>query len=101
MKKIIDGRRYDTDTADELASDSYLYPGDHAHYEEALYRTPRGAYFLAGSGGPMSKYGQSCGPNSWSDGDGIVPLTDSEALRWIERSGADVPECLSHLVQDA
>ncbi len=46
MKKIINGRRYDTATAQEVASDSYGIPGNFEHWTETLYRTQAGAWFL-------------------------------------------------------
>ena len=38
MKKIINGKRYDTDTAKELGSWSYSHYGDFAYVCETLYR---------------------------------------------------------------
>jgi hypothetical protein len=81
MKRIIDGRRYSTETATELLHRSYGYGGDFAHYDEGLYRTKRGAYFVAGTGGPASHYAESTGQNWTSGGSGIRVLTTSEAQR--------------------
>ena len=93
MKRVIDGKRYDTATAVKIAAwDNGLYSNDFGWCEESLYRTKNGNYFLAGEGGPMSGYSQSCGNNSYSGGEGIQALTPDEALEWLENKGKDVPE---------
>ena len=85
MKKIINGKLYDTTTAREVASCYHGEgPRDFRYYSEALYRKRTGEYFLAGEGGPMSKYAKSAGQNSWTGGEGITPLSYSEATEWAE-----------------
>ena len=56
MKKIICKREYDTETATMIEKRTYSYFGDPAGYEEALYQTPEGLYFLYVNGGEASKY---------------------------------------------
>ena len=84
MKKIINGKRYDTDTAKKLASDWYSNRTDFYYWEETLYRKNTGEYFLHGEGGPASKYAQSVGQNSWSGGEKIIPLSVENARKWAE-----------------
>jgi hypothetical protein len=84
MKRIINGKKYDTDTAKWIADASYSYAGDFNHYEEALYQKKNGEFFLAGSGGPASKYSHSSGLNCWSGGSDIIPLELDEAQLWCE-----------------
>ena len=84
MKKIINGRRYDTDTAKELGSDSYSNRRDFSFWCETLYRKSTGEFFLYGEGGPNSKYSQSVGLNEWSGGERIMPLSLDEAQKWAE-----------------
>ena len=85
MKKIINRKVYDTDTAEEIASDSsHLFSGDFGYWEETLFRTKKGAYFLYGSGGPMSKYAEPCGNNGMAGGSDIVPLSPKDAVEWLE-----------------
>ena len=82
MKQIIDGKIYNTETATFLGRD---YDGDGFRaYDESLYRTPRGRYFLAGEGGPMTKYAVSTGLNSWSGSKKIIALSEEEARQWAE-----------------
>ena len=84
MKKIINGKRYDTGTAKELASYEYLYRGDFHHFVETLYRKNTGEYFLHDVGGAMSRYAESCGQNEWCGGEKIIPLTIETAQKWAE-----------------
>lgn len=85
MKKIIDGKVYDTDKAHEVGSwDNGLSPRDFGNCFEALYRKRTGEYFLFGEGGPMSKYARTVGQNQWSGGSDIKPLTFEEARLWAE-----------------
>jgi len=88
MKKVIGGKMYNTETAEELFSfDNGLGGGDFRAMEETLYVTKKGTYFLAGSGGPMSKYSEPCG-NMTSGGSGFSVLTKFEALEWLESHDA-------------
>lgn len=56
MKKIICKVEYDTDTAELIAKNAVGQFGDPAGYEESLYMTPGGKYFLYTNGGAESKY---------------------------------------------
>jgi hypothetical protein len=84
MKKIIDGKRYNTDTADVIASWHNGHHTNDFHYcSEDLYRTPKGAYFLHGEGGGLSKYATQQGNGSgW--GATIIPMNADEARMWLE-----------------
>ena len=56
MKKIICKKEYDTETATLIKAYSFGELGDPAGYEEDLYQTPEGLYFVYGVGGETSKY---------------------------------------------
>ena len=56
MKKIICKKEYDTETATLIKAYSFGTIGDPAGYEEDLYQTPAGLYFLHVSGGETSPY---------------------------------------------
>lgn len=84
MKKIINGKVYDTETAKELGFDSYSNSRDFNHWVETLYQKRTGEYFLHGQGGPASKYAESIGQNSWSGGQKIIPLSAENARKWAE-----------------
>lgn len=83
MKKIINGRLYNTETATAVASDSYGYPGDFSYWSETLYKKKTGELFLYGEGGPYSKYSQEHGDNSWGGGSAIIPESDFNAKEWV------------------
>ena len=85
MKKIINGKRYDTDTATEVGYWQNMGDTRDFHYIcETLYRKRGGEYFLHGEGGAMTHYSQSYGTNSWGFGERIMPLTPKEAQEWAE-----------------
>ncbi len=86
MKKNINNRRYDTDTARLVAewSDSRYSVTDFNYSEEELYCKKTGEYFLHGRGGARTRYARSVGQNVWSGGEDIIPLTQEEARQWAE-----------------
>ena len=86
MKRIINGKRYDTSSAKKLAeacSKSYSRR-DFGFWEEELYLTKSGNYFLHGVGGPASKYAEACGQNNWTGGEKIIPISEEAAKVWAE-----------------
>lgn len=85
MKKIIDGKLYNTETARELGSDSYSNPRDFHWWRETLYQKKTGEFFLHGEGGAATKYAETVGLNEWSGGKRIMPLTYTEATEWAEK----------------
>ena len=56
MKKIICKKEYDTETATLIQKHIVGEMGDPAGYEEDLYQTPGGLYFLHVGGGETSPY---------------------------------------------
>ena len=74
MKKIICKKEYDTETAALVQKFTYSYYGDPAGYEEILFQTPAGLYFLYVSGGPDSPYPQ----------EDILRLAKSKVPDWME-----------------
>src|SRR4051812_45958300 len=87
MKAIINGKRYDTATATLIgeAEGGGRSMSDWHFWSEDLYRTPRsGTYFLAGYGGPLSRYARSVGQNEWTGGERIIPLSAADAREWAE-----------------
>lgn len=75
MKTVIDHVEYNTETAERLQKVISGYYGDRWGYEECLYRTPDGHYFIYGSGGDESPYPE----------DTIKPLSPEEAAAWLKR----------------
>ena len=56
MKKMICKREYNTETAKPVKKYTYGCFGDPAGFEEILYQTPDGLYFLYVRGGQNSPY---------------------------------------------
>ena len=86
MRKIIGGKKYDTDTSTmvwEVERDGW--PHDMKGTREALYRKRTGEYFLLGEGGAMSRYARPLGDNRWGGGKEVTPITDEAARSWMER----------------
>lgn len=84
MKKIINGKVYDTRTAELVGSDEN---GAHGFEwcEETLYRKRTGEFFIHGRGGPLSIYCERDG-SLLVGGEAIKPLTFEEARKWAEES---------------
>ena len=86
MKRIINNKVYDTETARKVGAwDNGLYGNNFEGMSETLYRKKNGEFFLYGEGGPMTKYARSAGNNSWSGGEEIIPLTVEAAREWAEK----------------
>ena len=85
MKKIINGRLYDTDKAAYLGYDLYAGPRDFEYWREELYKKRTGEFFLYGQGGPASKYAvASVTGSGWDGGEKIIPLAYDKARQWAE-----------------
>lgn len=86
MKKIINGKRYDTETAKAVAVYYSNYPiNDFNYFQESLYQKRTGEFFLYGEGNAASKYAEALGMNEWCGGERIIPLTVKKAQEWAEQ----------------
>ena len=86
MKKVIKGRVYCTETAKYLGNWSNTANSrDFAWTSETLYRTKSGQYFLHCEGGPLSRYGYSCGNQGGYD-EHIEVLSIDQAKQWAEEN---------------
>lgn len=74
MKKIINKKTYNTDTAEQLGKSCSGAFGDPNGFEERLFKTKAGAFFLYGLGGHSSKYPEET----------ILVLTKKEADAWLK-----------------
>lgn len=74
MKKIICKKEYDTETATLIKKCTYGFYGDPCGYEEILFQTPEGLYFLYVRGGEASAY-----PN-----EDILRLAKAKVNDWLE-----------------
>ena len=86
MNKVINGKKYNTDTAKMLAQiDNRLLPNDFGYESETLYLTKSGNYFLHGEGHVKSKYGEWRG-NTRGWGEKIIPLSEEAAKNWCQEN---------------
>lgn len=86
MKRVIDGKRYDTETANKL----FEYQGGDGRGDldwhcTALYRTKRGVFFIAGQGNARSLWAQRYDSGASGPGFGIRVLSDDSARSLLER----------------
>jgi len=86
MKRVIDGKHYDTEKAERIGVDGYSDGGDFHYWKEELYRTKKGNYFLYGEGGPLSDYAVDVGNGSTSGSRKLIPMSEEETLEWLERA---------------
>lgn len=105
MKRIINGKRYNTETATLIAHVGSATEDvrDFRYHDTNLYRTVRGNWFVAGKGGPMSQWARSTGQNSWSGGSGLRPIDPDEARDLLEdhRYTAELEQYFSSDIEDA
>lgn len=89
MRKVIDGKIYDTDTADALGTWSNGLPYSDGEYAEAtLYRKKNGEFFTHGEGGGLSGYAKPAVGGGTVGGEDITPLTENEARGFAEHLSA-------------
>ena len=85
MKKVINGKVYDTDTAKKCGDwDNGYYTNDFHFCAETLYQKKTGEFFLHGDGNANSKYSRSCGQNEWCGDEKIIPMAYDQAQKWAE-----------------
>ena len=76
MKKIICKVEYDTDSSELVAKHTVGAFGDPDGYEERLYKTEGGKYFLYTVGGEKSPYAE----------ENIKRLSAANAEKWLEEN---------------
>lgn len=89
IEVVIDGFKFSTETAEQLidVSSGSSNVRDATNEDTYLYRTKKGRFFIAGSGGPGSRWRKTIDVNSWSGGSGLQLVDDAEAKRLVERHG--------------
>lgn len=83
MQKIINGKRYNTETAHFCGDREFGDTPEERAYE-ALFQKRTGEFFLYGSGESKSKYAKEVSLNNWAYGEEIIPLTETQAKEWAE-----------------
>ena len=86
MNKVINGKRYDTEKAQRVASwDNERFYSDFSHYAESLYKKRTGEFFLYCEGGAQSRLGHYVCGGTLVGGEEIVPISYSKAQEWAEK----------------
>lgn len=85
MVKIINGKKYSTETAEREGFYSNSPGRNDFHWvEESLFKKRTGEFFLFCEGGPASIYCTWIDSHNRTSGDKIIPMTFEEARRWAE-----------------
>jgi hypothetical protein len=87
IRRVIGGKVYDTDKASEvMVIVDRLGDSSDFHAEwTALYRTQKGAWFLAGEGGGCSRWKRDMSDRSFCQGSGIELINAHEAQQLLEK----------------
>lgn len=87
MKRIINGRLYDTETAKELDyHENMANRSDYRYLCETLYRKRNKEFFMHLEGGPLSEAAEIDDDGMMSSGEKIMPLSTEQARRWCEEN---------------
>ena len=86
MNKILNGKKYNTETATCVleVSNGYGY-GDIYYVRESLYQKRTGEYFMHCEGGAFTEYGEDVGGDR-TGGEQIKLLSTNEIKRWVEKN---------------
>ena len=75
MQKFMYNKLYDTDTATLVKKYTFGQYGDPAGYEECLFQSPEGFYFLFLQGGPDSPHPKT----------NLIRIGKTKVASWIEK----------------
>jgi len=85
MEKLIDGKLYDTDDAEKIATWRNMRDCSNFDYmHETLYRTDSGNWFIHGEGHAKTRYASNNG-DMRGFGEDIRTLSEDEAFQWCQR----------------
>ncbi len=96
ISAIIQGKRYSTETADEICDISDITAEtrmDFTWEDTRLYRSKLGAFFIAGEGHCRSRWATTRG-NRTSAGSGLVLVSEDEARDLVEQFGTEAAYAL-------
>lgn len=103
--RIVDGKRFDTESASQIGYNWEGPASDFCFVEEALFQTPRSKrYFLAGQGGAATRYAEHLGHGQGRcAGSGIFPLSAAEAFAWAQAhlDTWEIEEHFEDMIEDA
>lgn len=84
MRRVINGKTYNTDTAEKLAVKEYGDPTDGLYYSErTLYQTKKGDYFIHSWGKAGTIYATDLGNGRTGGGEIIEPISAEKAEEFV------------------
>lgn len=93
VRRVIDGKIYDTETAQQICGlPCWFNRTDFEWHDTALYRSPKGRYFVAGEGNAASMWSQPVGNNCRGGGRGLRAVDAAEARAIMEDAGCSVDD---------
>ena len=108
MRKVIDGKCYDTATAEQVyRHDNGIGPHDFRFRAKTLFLTRNGRWFLFHEGGPMTDMAQPSGGNGYCAGQDIEAIADDDAFGFLvahseeSNAAAAIDEYFADRVQEA
>ena len=87
MKKIINGKLYNTETAKLICGYSFGNPNDFRRIDESLHKSPNGQFFIEYDGGPLTEYAVKFGQHEFRGSNGIRLVDIDEAKEFVESHG--------------
>jgi hypothetical protein len=93
MRRSIDGKVYDTNTAEIICDISEGRIGEFDEVNAGLYVTKKGAYFIEGYGGATTRFKkQSVDKSGWVGSNALIPISLEEARTYCEKFAPDEVE---------
>lgn len=85
MIKVIDGKRYNTETATRVfCYENGHFVSDFRYRSKELYLTKKGNWFVFHEGGAMTDMAASAGNNGTSGSSDIEPVTPEDAFGFLQ-----------------
>ena len=101
MKKIINGKLYNTETAHLVGTWSNEMDGDFSWTEESLYQKKTGEFFIYGQGGAHTRYAQNTDATHWCEGEAITLISYDDTRQWAEEHlTADQYQISTHALRE-
>lgn len=85
MIKVIDGKRYNTETATRiLCHENGHFVSDFRYRSKELYLTKKGNWFIFHEGGAMSDMAVRVGNNGTGGSSDIEPVSEEDAFKFLQ-----------------
>ena len=108
MIKVIDGKRYNTETAEQVYSYwNGMGRTDFRFRSKDLYLTKKGVWFIHHEGGAMSDMAVPVGSNGWGGSEDIEPVSAEDAFGFLQahsdesKAAEAIDKYFADRVQDA